>query len=309
MSSSTGRRVVKHSLKHRHSSLTAVEQKNQVRKRLEAYRKLAKEKFERERDKMTKLSRRTKSSNLKVKKRQTSNHKGASLFRSAVGGDFDMDASMNEAMRKRLVTRSVFHKGGVTQVKTKGLQKVGKLDPKLVSRFHKLKPGEKARRRRRHKKNKKKSYESAQRASSFFGRTSQSLRASSMGRWMSSRLGWRNSSNRQDSARKIARDLRKSDKFKKRKSNDSVYEEDVVVITDTSVLDDSTTRAKEEVEENEEDDVDYSKMLTFVTFHQALFRRLKRIVRFNKTRLDVFNEEGERRHRFAYVYDRFSLIQ
>ena len=249
---------------------------------------------------MTRLSRRTKSSNLKVKKRQQ-NHPGANLFRSAVGAA--VDTSIDEAMRKRLVSRSVFHKGGVTQVKTKGLQKVGKLDPKLVSRFHKLKPGEKARRRRK-KKKKKTSIENTQRGSSFFGRLSRSFRTTSMGRSMTSRFGWRGSQKKQDSARKLARDLRKSDKFKKRTSKDSVYEEDVVVITDTSVLDESTKRTEDDEEDN---DVDYSKMLSFETFHQALFRRLKRIVRFNKTRLDVFNDEGERRHRFAYVLKCFTL--
>ena len=292
--SSSGTKI-KNRMKKRHSSLHEVERKSQVRKRLEEYRKKAEAKFKREREKMTKLSRKTRTNVLKVKKRKMS--PGANLFRSAVKSQDD--TSITAAMTKRLVSKSVFHKGKVTQVKTKGLSKVGKLDPKLVSKFHKLRPGEKPRRKGK-KSNKKKKEQKYVQKTSFLSRTSQSFRTSSMGRWMSGRLGWKSSrGSKEMNARKIAKDLRKSNKFKKRSSKDGVYEEDVVVITEDSVLDEDTTTTKTH-EEDDDDDVDYSKMLTFVTFHQAMFRRLKRIVRFNKTRLDVLNDDGEVRHRFAY---------
>ena len=126
-SSSNGR------LKHRNSSLYEVESRKKVRKRLEEYRRRADAKFKREKKKYNELKHKVSKNKLKIKKRTiSSDHPGIALFRSATRNRTHSRESIAAVLNKRLVSDSVFHKGKVTQVKTKGRKRVGKLDPKFL---------------------------------------------------------------------------------------------------------------------------------------------------------------------------------
>lgn len=287
-----------------------------VRDRIAQFNRRARRKFERDRKLLEKKSKRSRRQTLKVYGEGAgAGTKGSDLFRTGTRRRPSLQHSVDSARQKRLVSKSVFHKGSVTQFKANERRQVGKLDPKLVSRFHVLDERAKKKRTRRRRKKDRKSDNVVGR------RTGQSWTAAitrdrggvkSVGRWFQGfgqKLGFKSAKDARSekTGRMIAKELRNSKAFKQRivdTERSSRLSQEKESATDDKQADDgavSTDGEDENVDqEKEESDAD-DDVVVFDVVHQSMFRQLKRRLKMRRKAVYVIVTDTETlRHRIPY---------